>query len=287
MKRLLREPLLHFLLLGAGLFLLFSLVGERTGDEPESIVITQGQVEHLAMSFARVWQRPPSPEELEGLMQDYIREEVYCREAMALRLDKDDTVIRRRLRQKLEFISEDLAAQAEPTEEDLRAYLEAHPGAFATEPQFTFDQVYLSPQRRGKNLGREADQILAQLQQAAPEVSFASYSDPFLLAHRFENASAAEIKNMFGEKFAASLSALKTGEWQGPVESGYGVHLVLVSERTEGRIPALEEVREAVRREWMNAQRLEMNRKFYQALLQRYTVIIETPDGEKELREEG
>lgn len=287
MKRLLQEPLLHFLLLGAGLFALSNLVGERIGSDPESIVITRGQVEHLAMNFARVWQRPPSPEELEGLMQDYIREEVYCREAMALRLDKDDTVIRRRLRQKLEFISEDLAAQAEPTDEDLLAYLEAHPEAFATEPRFTFDQVYLSPQRRGKNLGREADQILAQLQQAAPEANFASYSDPFLLAHRFENASAVEIKNMFGEKFAASLSALKTDEWQGPVESGYGVHLVLVSERTEGRIPALEEVREAVRREWMNAQRLEMNRKFYQALLQRYTVIIETPDGEKELREEG
>jgi hypothetical protein len=147
LKSLLREPLVHFLLLGVGIFLADSLVAQRASTEPERIVITQGLIEHLATEFARTWQRPPSADELEGLIREHLREEVYYREALALGLDKNDIIIRRRLRQKLEFISEDVAAQAEPTDEQLRAYLKANPEAFRVEPRFTFRQVYLNPKR--------------------------------------------------------------------------------------------------------------------------------------------
>ena len=290
MKKLLREPLVHFLLLGAGLFVAFGLVGERTGSEPGEIVATQGQIESLAIGFARTWQRPPTDRELEGLIQDYIREEVYYREAMALGLDKDDIVIRRRLRQKMEFVTDDVAAQAEPTDDELSAYLKAHPETFRVERRFTFSQVYLNPDRHGQNLARDAELLLAKLNEAGGKADVSALGDPFLLSHEFEAVPGSEVAKQFGEAFAAKLGALSPGQWQGPVESGYGVHLVFVGQRTGGRVPALEEVREAVRREWANAERLEANEKFYQGLLKRYTVTIERPqptDNDKLAAESG
>jgi hypothetical protein len=272
MKRILKEPLLHFLLLGAAIFAAYSLVSTRTSDEPGKIVVTQGHVASLVASFTRTWQRPPTAQELAGLVHDRVREEVYYREALALGLDKDDLIIRRRLRQKMEFVSDDIAAQTEPSDADLTAYLQSHPESFRVEQQFTFRQVYLNPEKHGDNLARDTAQLLAQLNQAGDKADASALGDSFLLEHQFAAVPASEVAKQFGEKFAAKLGGLSPGQWQGPVESGYGVHLVLVSERTEGRLPALAEVRDAVRREWDNARRLEANEKFYGELLKRYTV---------------
>ena len=159
MKRLLREPLLHFLLLGAVIFAAFGFLSKRSSGEPGTIVITQGQIENLAFAFAKTWQRPPTDPELAGLIRDRVREEIYYREALALGLDKDDTVIRRRLRQKMEFVSDDIAAQAEPTDADLDAYLQTHPDKFPVEQRFTFRQVYLNPDKRRANLAGDAAQL--------------------------------------------------------------------------------------------------------------------------------
>jgi PPIC-type PPIASE domain len=282
MKRFLKEPLLHFLLLGAAIFVAYSFVSKRSSGEPGKIVITQGQIEHLATGFAKTWQRPPTVEELAGLVRDRVREEVYCREALALGLDKDDTIIRRRLRQKMEFVSDDIAAQTEPSDEELSAYLKAHPDSFRVERQFTFSQVYLNPEKHGENLARDAVQMLAQLNHDGGKIDISALGDSFLLEHRFEAAPASEVAKQFGEKFTAKLGELPPGQWQGPIESGYGAHLVFVSERTEGRLPALADVREAVRREWANARRLEGNEKFYQELLKRYRVTIERPKAAEE-----
>jgi PPIC-type PPIASE domain len=275
--KVLREPLLHFILLGAVMFAIYGLVSEERGEKPAHIVVTQGTVGNLAATFARVWRRPPTDPELAGLIQDYVREEVLYREALALGLDRDDTLIRRRLRQKMEFVSEDVAAQAEPSDDDLRAYLQAHPEAFAVEPRFTFRQVYLDPLQRGEHLARDIDRLRAELRHRDNTADLAELGDGVLLAHRFDNVSATEVRAIFGDTFAAGLSTLTPGQWQGPVPSGYGIHLVHVSERTAGRIPELAEVREAVRREWANTRRLEANETFYRTLLQRYTVTIERP----------
>jgi hypothetical protein len=273
----LREPLLHFVLLGAAMFVMYGLVSEERGGKPGHIVVTQGTVDNLAATFARVWRRPPTDQELDGLIQDYVREEVLYREALALGLDPDDTLIRRRLRQKMEFVSEDVAAQAEPSDDDLRAYLQEHPEAFAVEPRFTFWQVYLDPLRRGAHLARDVDRLLAELRHRGHTADPAELGDGVLLARRFDHVSATEVRTIFGDIFAAGLSALTPGQWQGPVPSGYGVHLVYVSERTAGRTPELAEVREAVRRAWADARRLEANETLYRTLLRRYTVTIERP----------
>jgi PPIC-type PPIASE domain len=277
MKNLVREPLVHFLLLGALIFGAFKFISGET-IEPGKILITQGRIESLETTFSRTWRRPPTATELAGLIRDYVREEVFAREAIALGLDKDDTIIRRRLRQKLEFVSEDVAAHAEPTEEQLRAYLQAHPDTFRGDRRFTFTQVYLDPQRRGANLRRDAARVLAQLGRSGTKVDPATLGDSLMLENEFKALSASEVVKQFGEKFAASLGEMATGQWHGPIESGFGMHLVLVSERTAGSLPALEDVRAAVRREWNNARRMEANEKFYQTLLQRYTVTIERPE---------
>ena len=286
-----REPLVHFLLLGVTLFGLYQWLGDQAGDAAEAtreIVISQGRIESLAVGFTRTWQRPPTDPELEGLIQDHIREEVYYREAMALELDRDDTIIRRRLRQKMEFVTEDVATQAEPTDDELSAYLKTHPEMFGVERRFTFTHVYLNPDRHGDNLAREAAQLLAQLNQTGGKADVTEMGDPLLLDHQFDAVPASEVAKQFGETFAVKLAELAPGQWQEPIESGYGVHLVFVSERTESRIPALEEVRDAVRREWTNTRRLEANEKFYHGLLKRYAVTIERPqpaEEEKKLTE--
>lgn len=276
MKRLLREPLLHFLLLGAGLFLAYGLRQRNAGSgEPGQILVTRGQIEHLALGFAKTWQRPPTPTELLGLVNDRVREEVYCREAMALGLDQEDTVIRRRLRQKMEFVSDDIAALVEPTEAELDAYLRTHADSFRVDPRFTFEQVYLDPQKHGERLADEVAQLLAQLNQAGDGLEASALGDSRLLESQFTGLPTSEVAKQFGEAFALDLERLEPGRWHGPVESGYGVHLVSVSERSEGRLPPLAEVRDAVRREWDNARRLAGNEAFYQELLGRYTVTIE------------
>ena len=279
--RLLREPLLHFLLIGMALFAAYGMLQQPGDGEPGEIVVTQGQIEHLAAAFARTWQRPPTPAELAGLVRDRVREEVYYREAIAMGLDRDDTVIRRRLRQKMEFISDDIAAQREPTEAELRAYLQAHPETFRVEPRYSFTQVYLNPQRH-RDLADDAARLLARLNEPAADTDPAALGDALMLETQFEAMPASDVASLFGAPFAAALAGLAPGQWQGPVASGYGVHLVRVSERTAGDLPALADVRAQVLREWTNARRMEANEQFYQGLLKRYIVTVEGPEATAE-----
>ena len=275
-KRVLKEPLLHFLVLGALLFIGYE-IANRGDSSSGQIVVTQGKIENLASTFARVWQRPPTPPELDGLIEDFVREEVLAREAMALGLDRDDTVIRRRLRQKMEFVADDLAVQTEPTDAELTEFLEEHPNLFGVEPIFSFRQVYLNPERRGNALKQGAAQLLARLNRSGANGDFANLGDSTLLSHRLTDVRASEVTDLFAEEFTQQLAQLPKGRWQGPVTSAYGIHLVFVEDRKEGRMPELSEVREQVAREWADARRREANEQFYQDLLERYAVTIESP----------
>jgi hypothetical protein len=277
LRRALREPLIHFLLLGGLLFAAYNAFGGSRDRPPETIVVTQGQIEALATGFTRTWQRPPSQSELKGLVDDYVRQEVYARQARVLGLDRDDIVINRRLRQKLEFVTGDVSAQAQPTEAQLRAYLEAHPDAFRAPPRITFSQVFLNRDRHRATLAQDARDVLAQLTRAGADVDPSRFGDATLLERRFEHATVQEIAAQFGQAFATRLGELHLGAWEGPVESDFGVHLVVVRERTAGQMPALVEVRSDVAREWANARREEAASAFYRELLKRYTVSIEAP----------
>jgi hypothetical protein len=274
LKKLLRGPLVHFLLLGTVLFAAHGALVKRATSEPGKIAVSQFRIDHLTEGFARTWLRAPTAEELEGLIRDYIREEVYYREAMAMGLDRDDTIIRRRLQQKLEFLSENITDLTPPTDEELRAFLQNHPDQFRSQRRFSFHQVYLSLERHRDSLAGDTGELLRQLK-SSNNSDTSRLGDPSLLEHRFANVEATEVAKQFGEKFASALNDLPLGEWQGPVESSYGIHLVFVDERTERRSPALEDVRDAVRRELLNVRRLESNKKFYDGLRKRYTINIE------------
>jgi hypothetical protein len=272
---LLREPLLHFLVLGAALFGLFSMVDKNNSEAPAKIIVSTSRVTTLADGFARTWRRPPTEQELQGLVEDYIRDEIFYREGRAAGLDRDDFVIRRRVRQKMEFLAEDMAA-AEPSDEQLGAHLASNPERFQTEDRLTFHHVFLSATRRGSALDDDARQIADTLVRTSAPEDTATLFDPFLLGEEFREMSQSDIARTFGEGFAKRLSAMAPGRWQGPIPSSFGVHFVFVDERAKGNLPSLASVREAVQREWLNARRIEAEQKLYRTLRDRYQIVVET-----------
>ena len=279
-RRWLREPLVHFLLIGAALFLFFKWTGGSGGPDSSRIVIGPGQVEHLAVGFARTWRRPPTQEELKGLIDDYVREEMATREARSMGLDREDTVIRRRLRQKLEFLVEDAAEAVPPTDAELQAWLETHPEDYRRDPEVAFRQVFLSPDRRGDGVEADAEKLLQQLESLGPNADVERLGDSIMLPGEFDLAPLTVASRMFGNDFATRLVELEPGSWAGPVVSGYGLHLVYVRERIEGRAPELDDVRDAVARDLLTSRRKEQLETMYERLLEQYDVVIDMPEPE-------
>lgn len=287
MRRLLAEPLVHFLALGALLFALYAAVNPSGGAAPAEIVVDRARVESLAAQFERVWQRPPASQELQGLVDGFVREEVLYREGLALRLDRDDPVIRRRVGQKMEFLA-DAGTDAEVTGADLEAWLAAHPDDYRVEPRTTLRQVYFDPARRGERLDADLAAARAALEagagaggeRAADGAGAPGPGDATLLPGSLDGATDSELARVFGEGFAQAVAGLPVGGWQGPVASSYGVHLVEVRAREPGRAPALAEVRAAVERDLLRARADEASDAFYRSLRARYEVRIE-PDAER------
>ena len=279
-RSLLREPLVHFLLIGAALFLFFSWTGGSGGPGSDRIVIGPGQVEHLATGFGRTWRRPPTQQELKGLVDDYVREEMATREARSMGLDRGDTVIRRRLRQKLEFLVEDAAEAVPPTDAELLAWLEAHAETYRRDPQVAFRQVFLSPDSRGVAVEVDAKKLLKRLESLGPDADIERLGDSIMLPVEFELAPLTVASRMFGNDFAARLVEIEPGRWSGPITSGYGLHLVFVRQRIDSREPALDDVRDAVSRDLLTSRRKEQLERMYARLLERYTVVVDMPDPE-------
>lgn len=281
MKILIREPLVHFLLIGAGLFILFgwwgspaSSSGGQSGSSSTKIVVTQGDLDQLIAMFTKTWQRAPSEEELKGLMDNFVRDEIYYREAIMIGLDRGDAVIRKRMRQRMEFIFEDVMAQVEPTDADLVAYMQKHPEKYYVDPQVAFRQVYVSVDKRGETAESDALQILAQLKKGAePD----SVGDPFLLKEDNRLLPLWDIRKQFGEEFIRSLLELKPGSWEGPIRSEYGLHLVFINERLGGQVPELSDVREAVKRDWSVERQKKLKDAAYAKVRERYIVEFEKP----------
>jgi hypothetical protein len=274
--RLLREPLLQFLALGALLFALYGLAGKRSAEAPEKIVVSASRVANLGDGFARTWRRQPNEQELQGLIEDYIRDEVFYREGRAAGLDRDDVIIRRRVRQKMEFLADDISVP-EPSDEQLVAYLTSNPERFRTEDQLTFHQVFLSATRRANSIESDSKRVASILARADGTVNATGLGDPFLLGEEFRNVSPSKVTGIFGDSFAKKISDMEKGRWQGPISSGFGQHFVFLSERVLGNLPALDDVRPAVRREWANARRLEAEQKLYFSLRNRYEIVVEAP----------
>jgi len=269
-----KEPLFHFLALGAALFLLYGLVSDDSGDAQNQLLVTQGDIRQLADTWQMQWRRPPTSAELRGLVEAHIKEQILYREALAMGLDQDDTIVRRRLAQKMEFLAQDIASWVEPTEEELETFLADNPELFRTPVEVTFTHVYVSPDARGATATEDAQALLTQLRTMGPGADTSMMGDRFMLQKHY-SAAEWEIARLFGSQFAADVVALEPGDWEGPVESGYGLHVVLVQDRVDARMPALEEVREQVNNEYMSVRQREANEAMYEQLRSRYDVIVE------------
>jgi len=266
------------------LFAFYGFVGKRNAEAPEKIVVSASRIANLGDGFARTWRRPPSEQELQGLIEDYIRDEVFYREGRAAGLDRDDVIIRRRVRQKMEFLAEDLP---EPSDEQLKAYLVSNPERFRSDDQITFRQVFLSATRRPNTIESDSKRVASVLSSGDAAVDTTALGDPFLLGDEFHNVSATKVTNQFGESFAKGVFAMDKGRWQGPVSSGFGQHFVFISERVSGGLPPLDDVRPAVRREWANTRRLEAEQKLYASLRERYEIVVEAPPAKAASAENG
>ena len=275
LRRWLREPLLHVLLIGAALFAVYYALNPGAGQHQDSnrIAIAADDLAQIRFAWMAQWQRPPTPEEFRNLLDGKIREEVLFREAMALGLDKDDTIVKRRLAQKMEFVMEDGAALREPADDELRRWFAQHAQRFATPSLVTFRHLYFSPDRRGAHARDDAAEALRKLAgkpEEAPDVQ--RLSDAFMFQDFYAEWSPDQISGIFGTAFVQALPGPEQGKWQGPIESGLGWHLVWVESNIPGRVPAFEDVEARVKSEWSDEQRAEGKRKMFDHMRGRYQI---------------
>jgi hypothetical protein len=269
------DPLAHFLALGALLFMLWPLLPPPAA--PNRIVISQADMQRAIKIFLQTHDRPPTGGELADLAEQQVQSEVEYREGMALGLDREDEIIRRRIAEKLHFMIEDVVEQATPTDAELQRFLAAHPELFGAEPSVAFSQVYLNPGRHAGTLARDVGLLLQRLNHADGRLDYAADSDVLPVPNDFEATPLRVIAGMFGEDFAAALARQAPGQWAGPIDSGYGSHLVLVRQRIAGTAPQLAQVRSAVLREYQSARRVEANAAAYRQMRAKYTITVDLP----------
>ena len=276
-SRLAKEPLFHFLLIGLAIFAGNAwLSSAETPESDQTIVVGAGERAWMRTSFEKQWKRPPTTNELEGLTKEYVRETAFYREALEMGLDQDDTIVRRRLAQKLEFLVQDLIDVGEPTNEELDAYFEAHRADYRQPDLFTFTQAFVDPDKRGAETERHAVTVLEGLKETDDPTSGAKeLGDPFMLQLYYPERTEADISKLFGGRFAQSVSNLSVGAWQGPVLSGYGMHLVYVHGREAFPEPAFADVRDRVADDWAAAKREELNAEYRDRLLEKYRIVVE------------
>jgi parvulin-like peptidyl-prolyl isomerase len=272
--KLFREPLLHFVILGV---LIFAANAWREQRRPAAnaaarIEVTAGTIARLCEGFTALWHRGPDADELRGLVNDHLREEVLYREALAMGLDRDDSIVRRRMAQKMEFLTQDIAAAVEPDDAALRRFFEVNAARYAKAARVSFRHVFFSKERRGARLEAHAGEALAALVNGASDETM---GDPWLREHEFTDANADEIAASLGREFAEKVTAMPAGEWRGPVASTYGLHLVRVSGRAESQPVAFEAVRDAVARDFSDERRRSANREFLERLKAQYRISVD------------
>ncbi|HEY4959571.1 MAG TPA: peptidylprolyl isomerase [Terriglobales bacterium] len=280
LKRWLREPLLHFLLLGLVLFVTYAYLQRGRGgvESSKQIALSLDDLRTMDVYFQSQWHRQPTPAEFQAMVEDKVREEVLYREALAMGLDKDDTIVKRRMAQKMQFLAEDVAAAHEPSAAELKAWFEKNSNKFALPSRYSFRHLYFSPDKRGKDAQDDAAKALARIA-GQPEDSklAASVADQFMFQDYYGDRAPDALAKEFGPQFVVALEKLKPGSWQGPVESGYGWHLVYIDTVIPGRIPAFEEMEPDVKTAWLAEQKKQAWQKAYTEMRAKYTVLLPAP----------
>jgi hypothetical protein len=276
-RRFLAEPLVQFLIIGGVVVALWNWL-DRTPvvNDLQVIEIGPGRITQLHESFSRVWQRPPTQQELDGLIEAFVKEEIFYREGIGMGLDRDDTVLRRRMQQKMEFLMEPREQELDPTEAELQTYLKDNAVAFHVPVRVAFRQIFFDPAKHGDKMQDDVAGLLAVLEEDG--VAPVDAGDPTLLPASLPLMPIDQIARNFGDAFAEAIASVEEGCWSGPLISTFGRHLVLVVDRTEPRDPSLDDIRELVLRDWRSAKRRALAEARYWEMRANYRVTITLPE---------
>jgi peptidyl-prolyl cis-trans isomerase C len=277
LRRWSREPLLHFLLIGLVLFAGYSILHPKSEAASESnrIVLTPDDLVQMSVTWLAQGRPPPTPEQMQNLIELKVREEVLSREAIALGLDKDDTIVKRRLAQKMEFLAEGAAVDNDPSTDTLKAWFKGNQQRFALLPRVSFHHLYFSSDQHDEHAREAAAHALAEVAgKPGDSKEAAALGDAFMYQDYYGDRSFDDMAKLFGLNFARALVSLKPGSWQGPVESGYGWHVIFVDSSTPGRVPAFEEIEQDIKSDWIADQRMQAKAKAYEAMRARYQVVL-------------
>jgi peptidyl-prolyl cis-trans isomerase C len=280
LKHYLHEPLLHFLLIGIVLFALHGYMNRgRIGvDSSKRIALSLDDLRTMETYFESQWHRQPTPQEFQAMVEEKVQEEVLYREGLAMGLDKDDTIVKRRMAQKMQFLAEDVAAAHEPSTTELKSWFDKNKEKFALPSRYSFRHLYFSPDKRGQGAQQDAAKMLAIIAAQSEDSKLAnSLGDRFMFQDYYGDRAPSAIAREFGPPFAVALEKLKPGSWQGPIESGYGWHLVFVDTVIPGRIPAFEEIESDVKTAWLGEQKARAWQKAYAEMRAKYTVLLPAP----------
>ena len=277
LKRLAREPLVHFLMIGAAIYGLYGAYGGGEDSSNErTVTVTSGEIQALTDRWTRLWSRPPTSDELTNVIRDYVRTQILYREALAMGLDNGDTVVERRLAQKLELLTTSLITPPDPSDEQLLAWYAENADRFKRPDFYTITHIYFNPDEREETTLDDAiaalDALLALDELPA---NYDHYGDRFMLQYFYQNRSEQELRSVFGTGFAEQIVDLEPGVWQGPVQSGYGIHLVLVNDVARAAEPAFDDIKAQLEEEWMAEQVSELSERFIDNLVARYEVEVE------------
>ena len=295
LSRVLREPLVQFLLIGGVLFGAYAVFPPAQSTAPpvpavtqppssgpapsRQIVLTLDQLTRLATMFQTQWGREPTTHELDRLVESDVKEEIFYREGLAMGLDRDDEIVRRRMAQKMQFLAEDVAAAHTPTDAELKAWFDRNARLFEEPQRVSFRHLYFSPDHRGPTARADAEKALAELKGEPQDVKFAG-ADAFMFQNYYRDRAAEYLSKEFGPAFAAAVEKLPAGSWRGPIESGFGWHLVFVDTVIPARAPPFEDVEQDVKRAWLADQKAKAVAKAYQDMRAKYTVLMPAPPPE-------
>jgi len=280
MKRLLREPLIHFLILGAFLFGVYAWAERGRGgvEQPRQIQLSLGDLSQLTLLFQAQWRRQPSEDEFRRMVENKVEGEVLYREGLAMGLDKDDEIVKRRMAQKMQFLAEDVAASHVPTTAELKTWFDRNRQKFALPSRLSFRHLYFAPDRRGTRAKDDAADALAKLAGQPEDAKLAqALADPFMFQDYYRDRAPDYLGKEFGPQFALAVEKLRPGSWQGPIESGFGWHLVYVDTLVPGRVPAFEEIEGDVKTAWLSEQKATAWAKAYKDMRAKYVVLLPAP----------
>ena len=281
LRKIMREPLVHFLLASAGIYALYvGVAGDDNSGDDRTITVSAAEIDALTEQWARIWQRPPSEEEREEIIRGSVRKQALYREALAMGLEQGDTVVERRLAQRLEMLAKSLMAPEEPSEEQLRAWFEENEDEFRQPDRYSIVQVYFDPDRREVATLEDARAALEKLQSLEGIPSdISSYGDRLMSQNYYADRTELDLRKSFGSGFVEQVIKLEPGRWHGPILSGYGTHIVYVAEVTRAPAPDYEEFEEQVRAGWTGEKIDELGEQFVNNLIAKYEITVEETEG--------